>query len=103
MMTDIGHGVLMPKELVQQREQQAQQSGRRFVAVIHGWHVHSNGFNVHQLQAITLEQANKEACWLSNQRDAAFDRCAWVVVEIEDREHLPRRLTWRERLTGRLK
>lgn len=103
MMTDIGHGVLMPKELIQQREQQIQKPGRRFVAVIHGWHVHSNGFNVHQLQASTIEEANKEACWLSDQRDAAFDRCAWVVVEIEAHEHLPRRLTWRERLTGRIK
>ncbi|AZL74565.1 hypothetical protein [Pseudomonas oryziphila] len=102
MMTDIGHGVLMPKELVEQREQRHQQPERRFVAVIHGWHVRSNGFNVHELKATTQEEAEKEACWICSQRDKAFDRCAWVVVEIDGHEHLPRRLTWRERVTGRI-
>ena len=102
MMIDVGGGELVPEELGCRRTQNTQQPKRRFIVVIHGWHVHSNGFNVHQLQANTLEEANKEACWLSGQRDAAFDRCAWVVVEIDDREHLPRRLTWRERLTGKI-
>jgi hypothetical protein len=74
----------------------------RFIAVIHGWHVHSNGFNVHQLEARRLEYAEQEACWLKHQREASFDRCAYVVVEVDDREHLPRRLTWRERLTGKI-
>jgi hypothetical protein len=74
----------------------------RFIAVIHGWHVESKGFNVHQLQVANAEEAEKEACWLKQQREDTFDRCAYVVVEIDDREHLPRRLSWRERLTGRL-
>ena len=74
----------------------------RFIAVIHGWHVSSKGFNVHELKAFTQEEAQKEACWLKEQREADFDRCAYVVVEIDDREHLPRRLTWRERLTGKI-
>jgi hypothetical protein len=74
----------------------------RFIAVIHGWHVDSNGFNVHQLKARRLADAEQEACWLKHQRDATFDRCAYVVVEVDDREHLPRRLTWRERLTGKI-
>lgn len=74
----------------------------RFIAVIHGWHVHSNGFNVHELNATSHEAADDEACLLAARRDAAFDRTAYVVVEIDDREHLPRRLTWRERLTGKI-
>ena len=74
----------------------------RFIAVIHGWHVSSKGFNVHELKSVTQEEAQKEACWLKDQREADFDRCAYVVVEIDDREHLPRRLTWRERLTGKI-
>ena len=74
----------------------------RFIAVIHGWHVKSKGFNVHQLQTTNAEEAEKEACWLKQQREDTFDRCAYVVVEIDDREHLPRRLSWLERLTGRL-
>jgi len=75
----------------------------RFIAVIHGWHVYSNGFNVHELEAETLEDAKKEACWLKSQREDDFDKCAYVLVEIDDREHLPRRLTWSERLTGKLR
>ena len=74
----------------------------RYVAVIHGWHVHSNGFNVHELESITMEDAQKEACWLKETRERDFDRCAYVVVTIDDTEFLPRRLTWRERLTGKL-
>lgn len=74
----------------------------RFVAVIHGWHVDSKGFNVHELKAADIAEADKEACWLKHQRDATFDRCAYTVIEIDDTEHLPRRLTWRERITGRI-
>ncbi|WP_338523323.1 hypothetical protein NUH87_26570 [Pseudomonas batumici] len=74
----------------------------RFIAVIHGWHVDSNGFNVHELKAANVQDAAKEACWLKHQREDTFDKCSYVVIEIDDREHLPRRLTWLERLTGRL-
>jgi len=75
----------------------------RFIAVVHGWHVESKGFDVHELTARTAQRADDEACLLAARRDAAFDRTAYVVVEIDDREHLPRGLTWRERLTGRIK
>lgn len=74
----------------------------RFIAVIHGWHVDSNGFNVHQLAATSKDAADDEACLLCARRDRVFDRCAYVVVEVDDKEHLPRVLTWRERLTGRV-
>lgn len=75
----------------------------RFIAVVHGWHVDSKGFDVHELTASTPQDADNEACLLAARRDATFDRTAYVVVEVDDREHLPRRLTWRERLTGRFK
>ncbi|MDD2056559.1 hypothetical protein NPS58_03750 [Pseudomonas putida] len=74
----------------------------RFIAVVHGWHVSSKGFDVHELNATTQQTADDEACLLAARRDAAFDRTAYVVVEVDDREHLPRRLTWRERLTGKI-
>lgn len=74
----------------------------RFIAVVHGWHVSSNGFNVHQLKARRIEDAEQEACWLKHQRDSNFDKCAYVVIEVDDREHLARCLTWRERLTGKI-
>ncbi|VVM36894.1 MULTISPECIES: hypothetical protein [Pseudomonas] len=75
----------------------------RFIAVVHGWHVESKGFDVHDLTASTAQAADDEACLIAARRDAAFDRTAYVVVEVDNREHLPRRLTWRERLTGRIK
>jgi hypothetical protein len=75
----------------------------RFIAVIHGWHVHSNGFTVRELRATTIHQAQMEACYLRDQREKAFDSCAVTVVEIESGERLARRLTWHERITGRAK
>ena len=74
----------------------------RFIAVIHGWHVESNGFNVHDLAATDQKAADDEALLLAARRRDTFDRTAYVAIEIDDREHLPRRLTWRERLTGRI-
>ncbi|MFF7859747.1 hypothetical protein [Pseudomonas monteilii] len=75
----------------------------RFIAVIHGWHVDSNGFDVIELAATDKKSADDEACLLAARRRDTFDCTAYVAVEIDDREHLPRRLTWRERLTGRIK
>ncbi|MHC2148305.1 hypothetical protein [Pseudomonas sp. 210_17 TE3656] len=93
--------VSVPRKLADSIERTWRQNGQ-WNMEIHGWHVHSNGFNVHQLLATNYDEAQKEACWLNDQRDAPFDRCAYVVVEIDGREHLPRRLTWRERLTGKI-
>lgn len=73
----------------------------RFIALVHGWHVESNVFDIRELKAQRIHDAEREACWLKHLRDATFDTSAYVVVEIDDREQLPRRLTWRERLTGK--
>lgn len=75
---------------------------KRFVIVIHGWHVHSKGFDVHQLDCESLDQAEQKAAHLTYQRDRPFDRCAWHVVAIEPDTRITRKLTWRERFTGRL-
>jgi hypothetical protein len=76
----------------------------RFIAVIHGWHVDSNGFNVHEIDATTKQEAVEKAAYLTMQRQDTFDKCACVVVEIKPEETIkrPRKLTWRERLTGRV-
>ncbi|TPG76346.1 hypothetical protein [Pseudomonas arsenicoxydans] len=74
----------------------------RFIAVIHGWHVYSNGFSIHELEASIAEEAKKEASWLKSLREDDFDKCAYTVIEIENTEHLSRRLTWRERINGKL-
>ncbi|HBE6752515.1 TPA: hypothetical protein KML76_002980 [Escherichia coli] len=73
----------------------------RFIAVIHGWHVSSNGFDVHELKATDKESAHNEATLLKHQRVSTFDTCAFTVIEIADHERLSRKLTLRERLTGR--
>ncbi|MEN4561777.1 hypothetical protein [Pantoea agglomerans] len=76
----------------------------RFIAVIHGWHVHSNGFNVHQIDAANEQEAAEKAAYLTMQRQAKFDECAYVLVEIQSEEAIkqPRKLSWRERFTGRV-
>ena len=58
----------------------------RYIAVVHGWHVSSNGFNVHQLEAKTEEEAHKEAKVLTWNRNSTFDKCDYKLVEIEDSE-----------------
>ncbi|BBW35469.1 hypothetical protein [Enterobacter hormaechei] len=73
----------------------------RYIAVIHGWHVSSNGFDVHELSATDKEEAHNEAVLLKHQRESTFDKCAFTVIEITDHERLPRKLTFRERLAGR--
>lgn len=73
----------------------------RYIAVIHGWHVSSNGFDVHELSATDKEEAHNEAVLLKHQRESTFDKCAFTVIEVADHEVLPRNLTLRERLTGR--
>lgn len=74
----------------------------RFIAVIHGWHVESKGFNVYDLEATDRKSADDKACLISARRNDTFDRTAYVVVEVDDREHLPRKLSWRERLVGKI-
>ncbi|ELJ5832211.1 hypothetical protein [Enterobacter kobei] len=73
----------------------------RFIAVIHGWFVDSKGFDVHELSATDKESAYGEAVLLKHKRESTFDKCACIVVEIADHERLLRKLTLRERLTGR--
>ncbi|KPB83869.1 hypothetical protein BTW15_01545 [Pseudomonas syringae pv. tomato] len=74
---------------------------KRFVIVIHGWHVHSNGFDVHQVDCDDMQRAEQIATYLTSQREQTFDRCAWTVVEIEPDTKVVRALTWRERFTRR--
>jgi hypothetical protein len=75
---------------------------KKFIIVIHGWHVSSKGFDIHPVEAPDLEGAEHEARRLKEQRESSFDKCAYAVIEIDDKEHLPRKLTWHERLTGKL-
>lgn len=76
---------------------------KTFIVVIHGWFTGSNGFNIHEIHSDTRESAEKEAAHICYQRDSTFDKCAYQVIEIGDRQIVkPRKLTIRERITGRL-
>lgn len=58
----------------------------RYIAVVHGWHVSSNGFDVHELKATTKDEAHDEAKVITFNRNSTFDKCAYTLVEIEDEE-----------------
>ena len=75
----------------------------KYLAVIHGWHVSSNGFDVHELEATEKNAAYNEAYGLKSMREKTFDKCAVEVIAIEDGQALAnRKLTLKERLTGRI-
>lgn len=74
----------------------------RFLAVFHQWHVSSRGFETVELQATDRESALDEASRLLRARQG-FYSVDFTLVELERRERLPRRLSWLERLTGRLR
>lgn len=75
----------------------------RFIAVIHSWFMDSEGFEVHELEATYADSAELEARRLTQIGQSNFKRRAFQLIEISSNERIsPRKLTWRERLTGRL-
>lgn len=75
----------------------------RFVAVIHRWHVDSKGFTAHDLSATDRKNAEGEAAVLARNAEGNCRSADYHVVEIGESELLlPRQLTWKERLTGRM-
>ncbi|UVE47571.1 hypothetical protein KS461_09865 [Pseudomonas chlororaphis] len=73
----------------------------RFIAVFHYWFVDSKGFKVLELEGDQC-RADEQAAKILRDTAETFNRGDYTLVEIDDREHLPRRLTWRERITGRI-
>lgn len=75
----------------------------RYLITTHYWFMSSEGFDVEESDAVTLDDAKKEAAVKQIARDRQFQHARCEVIQIADNEHLaPRRLTWRERLMGRL-
>ena len=78
----------------------------KFIIVLHGRHVSSNGFDVHQIEAENKAAAREKGHALRSKRHSTFDECAFTVIEIGQGEAVrdPRRdrLTFAERLTGRI-
>lgn len=71
----------------------------RFLAVFHTWHVRSKGFEVVELSARERKAAEQEAALLWRERQG-FYSVEFALVELDARERVRRKLTWRERLTG---
>ncbi len=75
----------------------------KFIAVFHGWFVDDKGFEVKELEANDLEDAYKQAIVLKHKRETTFKHIAFKVIPIEDSEiFMPRKLTWKERITGKI-
>lgn len=76
----------------------------KYLVVIHAWHVYSEGFTYHEIEALSDNEADKEASYLCRQRERDFRKCAYKCVKVE--HNLPpstRKLTLWERLTGEAK
>jgi len=76
----------------------------KFVMVMHEWFVSSDGFTVKEIDARDADDAHNIASDIAHARNSrACHNADATILQIADNEHLaPRRLTWRERLTGRL-
>ncbi|MGA8121090.1 hypothetical protein [Rouxiella badensis] len=77
----------------------------RYIVVMHGWFVDSNGFTVHEITAPDMRSAQEKAAYLRDERSSTFNKCAVKVIELSENEFipLPQRLTMRQRLTGVVK
>lgn len=75
----------------------------RFIAIVHRWHVHSNGFIVEEIEAGSEEEAKNKAGALAHRLNTPFNSSAVHLLHIGDQVVIePRRLTMWERLTGRI-
>lgn len=75
----------------------------RYLAVIHAWHVESKWFQTHELKSQDPKSAEGEAALLAMKAQGTCRSADYHLIELADRDCLmPRRLTWRERLTGTL-
>lgn len=74
----------------------------RFIAVVHTWFISSNGFHVYELKSRTAEEADIQAALLYRKHNEPMSHAAVKVIEIKHNETIGRRLTWWERLTGRI-
>lgn len=75
----------------------------RYIAIIHSWFIDSKGFNIIELNATDEKQADIEACAIAHKRNSDFNKTACFVLPVNNMEVItPRKLTWRERITGRI-
>ena len=76
----------------------------KYVVVLHSWFVDCEGFKVEEIEAEDENAAYREAVFLKHKMERSHKSVAFKIVPIGDTEKfMPRKLTWRERLTGRIK
>ncbi len=76
----------------------------KYIAVFHHWWMSSIRFETTEIQATCLEDAETKADAIAHRKNSDFNHCRALVLEIGNDEHLVRRkLTWRERISGRVK
>lgn len=75
----------------------------KFVVVIHSWFQESEGFEEHLIEAPNRDMAELEARRLTDIGKSNFKCRAFHMFQLVENERLAyRKLTWAERLTGRL-
>lgn len=75
----------------------------RYIAVVHSWFVHSMGFDVKEIEASTEDEAQTHADAFAHQKSDNFKSTAVLLLKIgKERIIEPRRLTWKERILGRI-
>lgn len=76
----------------------------RFLIVVHCWFVHSLGFSVEEFVG-TKAEAQARADRVFAEANEPFENAAVRLIELQSGERLPeppRKLTWWERITGRI-
>lgn len=63
----------------------------RYIGIFHSHFVNSLGFDQVDLEATTMEEAQKEGKLICYDKDTNFNNCAFTVVEISDHERLVKR------------
>lgn len=59
---------------------------KKFIIVLHQWHVSSNGFKYEEIQANGIIEAHNKAVLLEAKYRTTFNATGSVVIPIEDRE-----------------
>lgn len=75
---------------------------KKFIAVVHNWFIHSDGWHIQELNAKNEQDAETEAVNLCQKYNQKFSHAGVKVIELQTGEHLPRKLTLKERILGRI-
>lgn len=83
---------------------------QKFIIVLHGWFVSSNGFEIHEIEVGNIKEAREKAYALKGKSERTFNKCAVKVIPLADNERVEwpweredcYKLSIWERITGRV-